>query len=133
MDKILFSGAIITGDGLGKELGFPTLNIDPKSTNIPKDIQGVFIVQARFFSKVYNGVLHIGPRPTLQKQEYRIEVHLFHFSDTSKNTLENIEVHILKKIRSIRKFLDTEELKVQICKDTKIAQKYFLLSPYNFR
>jgi uncharacterized membrane protein len=115
-----FSGKIITGDKIGRTLGFPTLNI-ALASGILKPA-GVFAVHVEIHGKTYSGVLHAGPRPTIKKEEYRTEVHLFDF-DEETVAGEKIHGEIVRKIRNVCSFKNTEDLKRQIEKDVKKAKR----------
>ena len=118
-----FSGMVITGDGIGKTMGFPTLNID--TPHIP-DETGVFAVQVQFLHEdaLLKGIMHLGPRPTLEKAEKRVEIFLLHFSGSvSPNAA--VTVTVGEKIREVQKFDSLESLKQQITKDVEAVEKYF--------
>jgi multidrug transporter EmrE-like cation transporter len=103
-----------------EQLGFPTLNIALESGILKP--AGVFAVHVEIHGKTYSGVLHAGPRPTLNKEEYRTEVHLFDF-DEETVAGEKIHGEIVRKIRNVCSFKNTEDLKRQIEKDVKKAKR----------
>lgn len=117
---MLFSGKTVSGDGRGKKLGFPTLNISLANNKYP---QGVFAVRGKLPQKSFNGIVHFGPRPTFAKTDIRIEIHLFHFTDdVEQNT--HVEFQIVgEKIRDIQKFSSPQELQDQIQQDCTIARQ----------
>lgn len=104
------SGPVIKGDQIGRTLGFPTANIYVEDSNklIPAD--GVYItkVQIKNVAKSYFGLLNIGNRPTFNKTEKRIEVHLLDFDKTIYG--ESITVQFLHYIRKDKKFDSVGEL-----------------------
>lgn len=120
-------GTVKKGFALGKELGFPTANIDPHHEILPPF--GVYAVKIKVEGKWHRGVLNIGGRPTFFKNaEAAIEAHLFDFK---KNIYgKDIEVTFLKKIRPEKKFKSPFQLTAQVRKDIKRAKKYF--SPQKF-
>ena len=63
-------GKIIHGDALGRTLGFPTANL--QTTDLLPD-NGVYIAQLEWNTKLYQGILNIGFRPTVQGCEQRVE------------------------------------------------------------
>jgi riboflavin kinase/FMN adenylyltransferase len=75
------SGKIIEGRRLGRNLGFPTANIEPddKYKLIPGD--GVYAVEADLGNQILPGMLSIGLNPTVNKgtKSRSIEVHIFNF------------------------------------------------------
>ena len=75
------SGKVIGGRRLGRNLGFPTANIEPddKYKLIPGD--GVYAVEADLGNQILPGMLSIGLNPTVNKgtKSRSIEVHIFNF------------------------------------------------------
>jgi len=99
-------GTVVKGKSLGRELGFPTANIDPHHESIPP--AGVYSVDAAMGKKFYRGVLNI----SLHKI---IEVHILNFN---KNIYgRDIEVIFKQKIRNEKKFKSLEALQRQISLD----------------
>lgn len=115
-----FSAPVISGTGRGKEIGFPTLNLDTYA--VPSEIEhGVY---ACFVRLGENGVrvpaiLHVGPRPTFALGA-SCEVHvLHHIIDMPPRSLV---VNMADKIRDVMKFKDAKELRKQIKKDCMVAE-----------
>ena len=99
-------GTVVKGKSLGRELGFPTANIDPHHESIPP--AGVYSVDAALGKKIYRGVLNI----SLHKI---IEAHILNFN---KNIYgRDIEVIFKQKIRNEKKFKTLESLRRQISLD----------------
>ena len=78
-----FSGTVIHGDKLGRELGYPTANLrnDDEEKIIPAD--GIYAVYASLHSEPdtrYKGMMSIGFRPTVDGSKRVIEVNLFDFN-----------------------------------------------------
>ena len=111
-------GIKISGDGRGSQMGFPTINLNL----LQKVPRGVFAISAFWEGKIFAGIGHFGARPTFQKSEFSAEIHLFDFSEKVPDGSE-ISFCLLKKIREIKKFENTEKLVEQIQKDQKIAKK----------
>ena len=112
------SGRVIKGNGIGKNLGFPTANLKVNNRNkiIPKN--GVYAVNVKYENNNYDGMLNIGKRPTFQKDLFSIEVHLFNFNKIIYD--ETITIEFVKRIRNEKKFESVEKLKHQLSLD-KIA------------
>ncbi len=108
-------GVVIRGDGRGKQLGFPTANVDLEGELAPPS--GVYQVIAEVRGQRYAGVANIGYRPTFKEgqPEPLLEVHVpnidFDFYD------ERIEVELVRKMRDERKFPSKEALVQQIRED----------------
>lgn len=110
------TGAVVKGNSRGKNIGFPTANIetgDPAKL-IPAD--GVYAVKADVSGTVFDGMMNIGMQPTFNTSESRaIEVNMFNFD---KNIYgEQVRVHLMARLRGEKKFPDAEELKKQLAKD----------------
>ena len=119
----LFSGKVIQGNQLGRQIGFPTANIfiENKQKIIPKN--GVYTVSVIFNEKNFNGIMNIGLKPTVGGKNVSIEVNIFDFNQDIYN--EEITVTVLEFIRSEIKFNDINQLKNQIKLDVIKATNYF--------
>lgn len=111
------SGLVISGQQLGRSIGFPTANIKVTDSYklIPGD--GVYAVQVDSGSEKYFGMLNIGHKPTVNSLDTTrgLEVHIFDFDAELYN--ENIAIRFLKKIRNEEKFPDLDALRKQLEKD----------------
>ena len=114
-------GTVIKGNQIGRQLNFPTANIEPEfdAKLIPQN--GAYAVRVFFDKKMYFGMLNIGIRPTLSTSKKTIEVHIFDFN--KEIYTETIEVEFLEKIRDEQKFNGLEELQNQLKKDKLSALK----------
>ncbi|MFH1360080.1 MAG: bifunctional riboflavin kinase/FAD synthetase [Candidatus Omnitrophota bacterium] len=121
-------GRVKRGDRRGKNLGYPTANIDPFREVIPPC--GVYLVKIEIKRKFFVGIANVGFRPSFKKRKRKInvEVHIFHFH---KNIYgQKIEISFLKKIRDEKKFSTRKLLIEQLKKDEQNAKK--LLRRINF-
>ncbi len=109
-------GTVIHGENLGKEIGFPTANLNPHHEAIPP--RGVYTVRAVLDGKRYRGVVNIGIRPTMKikkNPKITIEVHLIDFSGNLYG--KDIELLFVKKLRGEKFFPSVKALAKQIQKD----------------
>ncbi len=115
-------GTVVDGNKVGTTIGFPTANIDLKDAYklIPKE--GVYAVQTVLDGKVLNGMLNIGNRPTFQRNERAIEVHLFDFSDNIYG--RDVEILFRKRWRDEHKFENSTLLVEQLKKDEQEIRRY---------
>ncbi len=116
-------GRVIYGNQLARQLGTPTINIAIGRESLP--LQGVFNVKAIDCAtgKEYLGVANVGLRPTVNKTQPSLEVHLH---DTNENLYHHyFRVIFLSKIREEQKFSGLEALKTQIAKDIERSKEYF--------
>lgn len=112
-----FSGKIITGRGIGRKMGFPTLNFE-----LPENFameSGVFAARLFLGEKVWPAVLFFGKRETFDNQE-ALEIHVLEEFAESPN---EAEFEVLAKIRGGRKFESAEELQKQIAEDCVRARE----------
>jgi len=112
------SGRVVEGDRLGRQLGFPTANLDAASLILPPN--GVYFGSAKLKGQLYHVALNLGLRPTVDAAapQLRVEAHLLDFAGDLYG--EELEVEIAGKLRDERKFASPAELREQIARD--IAQ-----------
>jgi riboflavin kinase / FMN adenylyltransferase len=117
------AGKVVQGDGLGRQLGFPTANIGTTGLALPP--RGVYAVHALVQGKSYRAVLNIGVRPTLQNQDaqLRVEAHLLDFDADLYG--QELEVVFAEKLRDEQQFRSLAELRRQIAQDILDAQLRF--------
>ena len=118
------SGRVVHGDGLGKQLGFPTANIQLKHNRPP--LTGIFVVRVQGDGlPQMQGVASLGVRPTVkQNGKPVLEVHLFDFSGEIYN--KHLRVDFLHKLRDEVKYLDLQSLTQQIELDVCNAKQWFI-------
>jgi riboflavin kinase/FMN adenylyltransferase len=113
-------GTVEPGDRRGRELGFPTANLNPHNEVLPPD--GVYAVRAVVGAEQFEGVVNIGIRPTFAgAQPGRVlEVHILDFARDLYG--QDIEVLFLSKLRDEQRFESVEALKTQIVADIHNAR-----------
>jgi riboflavin kinase/FMN adenylyltransferase len=115
-------GRIVEGRKLGRQLGFPTANVERGEEQFPPD--GVWAVRARTGSLALDGVANLGIRPTVDGEQRLLEVHLFDFSGDLYGA--TLEVEFVSFLRPEQKFPSLEDLKAQIRRDAE--QAMYILS-----
>ncbi len=111
-----FHGKVIEGDKRGRELGFPTANIelDDKLKMLPA--LGIYFVETSIDDKKHFGLLSIGKRPTFYSSgEITPEVYIYDFSDDIYG--KDITIKIIERLREEIKYDSADELIVQMNKD----------------
>lgn len=103
--------------GRGKEVGFPTINMQ-----LPDDFDmepGIYAAWVMIDNKTYKGALHYGPIPTFGEMNNSLEVHLIDISDEDVPESEDklIEVDIVERIRDVKKFFEVGDLNEAIARD----------------
>nr|WP_228043725.1 bifunctional riboflavin kinase/FAD synthetase [Dolichospermum sp. LEGE 00246] len=122
-------GEVVTGQKLGRTIGFPTANIQlPKDKFLPR--HGVYAIEAIIHNETPDksptqqfGVMNIGNRPTVNGIDIRVEVHLLDWSGDLYG--KNLLVQLVKFLRPEQKFPSLEALKNQIQLDCTAAKEIF--------
>ena len=120
----LLTGKIIKGQGIGRKINFPTVNLHIAEDYklIPK--KGVYVVRANFNNKSSFGIMNIGFRPTVGGKGQTIEIHLLDFNDDLYGS--NMQIEVLMRLRDEKKFESIEELAAQISKDEESARNWLM-------
>ncbi len=114
-------GTVITGDKIGRTIGFPTANIEVAAKYKLVPAEGTYAVQVKINKKTYNGMLNIGSRPTIAGEEKRMEVNIFNFNNDIYD--QQLEVFFVKRLRNEKKFDSIESLTEQLKIDKEHAIK----------
>ncbi len=117
--KYSITGDVVGGARLGRKMGFPTANIEPRHEAIPPD--GIYAVWVKVLGLCKPGTLNIGYRPTVSNERQRtIEAHIMDFYHDIYQ--KKIEVTFVEKLRDEQKFSSVEALVEQIKKDVERAR-----------
>src|SRR6266704_3653113 len=105
------AGKVVKGDGLGRQLGFPTANIDFDGLALPP--KGVYAVHAEAGGRTWRAVLNIGTRPTLQNPnpQLQVEAHLLDFQGDLYG--RQLGLTFVDQLRHEQKFASLAELREQ--------------------
>lgn len=118
-------GRVVDGEKRGRQLGFPTANIEPDPQYIIP-APGVYAVRILVGGSWYNGVCNVGYKPTfhdIRPEHPSVEVHILGFSGDIYG--EQAVIEWWNRIRSERKFSGLEELVRQIGADKEETASYF--------
>jgi len=113
------TGRVISGDKIGRLIGYPTANIDVDSKHKLIPMHGIYAVTVRHEHDTFGGMLYIGYRPTINGTRLNIEVNIFNFNKEIYG--ESISIAFHKLIRGDAKFADLEQLKQQLKIDQDMA------------
>ncbi len=121
-DPFTLEGVVVHGDKRGRELSYPTANIELQNKHkiIPK--QGVYLIQSDIDNQVVYGMMNIGTKPTFDTTNPSIEVHFFDWNGDLYD--QTLQVKLLKWIREEQKFDSVEELQAQIHADERYCRSY---------
>ena len=111
--------AVISGQQLGRTLGFPTVNqlIDAGGAPLRN---GVYVTRTRVGRSIKHSITNVGTRPTVDGSTLCAETNLFDFSGDLYG--RSIRVEFLEFLRPERKFDSIEELKSQVLSDIDQAK-----------
>ncbi|MBO6678366.1 bifunctional riboflavin kinase/FAD synthetase [Parvibaculum sp.] len=105
------------GDRRGRTIGFPTANFSLEDHVEPA--LGVYAVKIEIedgpHKGVYDGVANVGRRPTFDKEDVVLEVHIFDFEGDIYGA--HAAVSFIEYLRPEQKFDGLDSLKAQIAKD----------------
>jgi riboflavin kinase/FMN adenylyltransferase len=117
--EFFFSGIVVHGDKLGRQLGYPTANLKVQDDEKIIPGNGIYAVYASLDNGStvtrYKGMMSIGFRPTVDGKKRVIEVNLFDFSSEIYGKL--LTVYVKKYLREEIKFDGLEALVKQIDQD----------------
>lgn len=117
------SGRVVHGDKLGRDIGFPTANIQLKHNRPP--LMGIFAVELHGLDGApLPGVASLGRRPTVKGADAVpvLEVHLFDFKADIYG--RRVRVDFLHKLRDEAKYPDLDTLVAQIRRDVDHARQF---------
>jgi len=128
--RVSVFGEVVGGKGLGKELGFPTANLDLRHELSPPT--GVYACRAACVAlgglgeerTVYDAVANVGYRPTVDEtppEKPQVEALLFEFDGDLYGQF--IELEFVAHLREERRFDGLEELSAQIALDVAEARR----------
>ena len=117
------AGPVVRGRQLGRQLGFPTANLETAGLALPP--VGVYAIHALAQGKQWRGVLNLGWRPTLDQPapSLHVEAHLLDFIGDLYG--QELEITFVKKLRDEQKFPSLAALQEQIAHDVTVARRLF--------
>jgi riboflavin kinase/FMN adenylyltransferase len=114
------SGKVIEGKRLGRELGYPTANVNLNRRQ--SAVMGIFAVRVSGADwGPLAAVASVGTRPTFDGTKPLLEVHIFDFDKDIYG--DYINVDFIARLRSEEKFDDVSELIEQMNRDSDQARK----------
>ena len=136
------SGTVVTGNKIGRTLGFPTANLDIPDEYMMINNPGVYVCQTTIEGKTYQAMANTGSRPTIkglvESGEWKVEsgkVSSSHFPPTIEVNIfdfdgdlygKTLKVEFMDRIRDEEKFAGLEALKAQLEQDREKVKQYFL-------
>ncbi len=114
-------GLVVKGEGRGRELGFPTINVVPDK-HLPLPF-GVYAVRVEVDGRKYLGIANYGRAPTLKNGEPLVEIYVPN-EKIPDLTGKRVRVEFLEFFRPEKKFNSVEELVEQIKLDLKYFEEF---------
>jgi riboflavin kinase / FMN adenylyltransferase len=108
-------GQVISGEGRGRTIGYPTANLGVYSPRkiLPK--VGVYATFAEVGGRWFGGATNVGRRPTFGGTHITVETHLLEFGGHLAG--EAMALEFVRRIREERAFSGPEALRRQIGED----------------
>ena len=114
------SGQVVSGNGRGRTLGFPTANLEMQPDQaLPGD--GVYATIAHVDRRTMPSVTNIGVRPTFKDTKHLVETYIFDYEGDLMG--QKFTIHLVDKIRDEQRFDTAEALKAQIRMDVEQARR----------
>lgn len=112
------SGRVLRGQQLGRQLGFPTINLLPPE---PPALRGVFAVRVSGAGlDRHPGVASLGLRPTVAGRNWLLEAHLFDYDGDLYG--RHLSVEFVAYLRAEEKFASMEAMRLQMIRDAERAR-----------
>ena len=113
-----FEATVQHGDKRGRDLGYPTANLNLGESWPLK--HGIYAVKVKIGDDWHDGVASHGRRPTFDNGAALFEVHLFDFSGDLYG--RKMKVHLISYLRGEEKFDSVEALIAQMDRDSAEAR-----------
>lgn len=119
------SGKVVSGYKIGQTIGFPTANLQPENPEKLIPSNGVYAVTIQTEDDLYDGMLNIGCRPTINNGEtISIEVNIFNFDQNLYN--QRITIRFIQRIRNEIQFQGIDALIEQLKRDKQTVEDIFI-------
>ncbi len=115
-------GNVVTGDQLGRQIGFPTANLETNGLVLPP--HGVYAGRVLVNGTSWKVALNIGLRPTVSQPapRLRVEAHLIDFAGELVG--QELEIELLGRLRAEMKFPSFDALRAQIAADVAAVRRH---------
>jgi riboflavin kinase/FMN adenylyltransferase len=113
------AGKVVPGDGRGRKIGFPTVNLETCDRLVPAE--GVYAGQVRAGGKEYACAISIGHTPTFGGGEQRVEAYLLDFDGDLYG--QSIRIEFKRFLRPQETFDSPEALARQLHLDVRAVRE----------
>jgi riboflavin kinase/FMN adenylyltransferase len=114
------SGKVVKGAQRGRQLGFPTANLDQIKTLVPAP--GVYSGWVNLNGSSLPAAINVGPNPTFDESHNKVEVHIINYAGAALYD-QTLQVALATKIRDIQKFSSVDKLQLQLAADIRQCQQ----------
>jgi len=116
-------GVVVEGNHLGKQLGFPTMNIYPQEEQVVP-ARGVYLSTVTIEGDQQQrwGICNVGLKPTVPTDRLVVEIHVLDYDEQVYG--RTIEISFLSYLRGERRFSSLDELKAAIASDERAARRW---------
>jgi riboflavin kinase/FMN adenylyltransferase len=121
------AGVVVRGEQKGRELGFPTANIQVADPDKMLPREGVYAAWGWVRGQRLPGLLHLGPRPTFPGFAPTIELYLMDWEGDIYG--EPVRVEVAERIRDIRPFPSVDALIEAMHGDERAGRALLGLAP----
>lgn len=121
------SGVVVSGDRLGRTLGYPTANV-ATSFNQVTPADGVYAGRLVQQDEVFPAAISIGTRPAVQGEDRRIEAFCLNY-EGGELYGKAVSLTFLERLRSQESFSTLDQLKEQIHRDVDRTRTIVATSP----
>lgn len=113
-----YLGKVVSGNKIGREIGYRTANLDVKKEFRLIETPGVYATYVDYEGMSYKSMTYIGKKPTVNNDDVEnIEVHIFDFDQDLYD--KDIKIRFVSRIRAEQRFDNLEALKKQLEIDEK--------------
>ncbi|PLX28977.1 hypothetical protein C0581_00320 [Candidatus Parcubacteria bacterium] len=109
----MIGGIVIKGDGLGREYGYPTANLNCSKEDVTIS-GGVYAAWAFFENKKYKAAL------VIQEKPWKVEVYIMDFEGDIYGRY--LEVEFVQKVSELEQFDSKEEIVEKIHADMRMIE-----------
>jgi riboflavin kinase/FMN adenylyltransferase len=114
-------GVVVQGERKGRELGYPTANIEVGDPDKLLPREGIYAAYGWVDGRRVPGLLHLGPRPTFAGFAPTVELWLMDFSGDLYG--QRLRVELVQRIRDIQPFTTVPALVEAIREDERVGRR----------
>lgn len=114
-----YKSNIIHGNKIGRNIGFPTINLKNSDT-LKEKKRGVYAVLVNIKNYIYHGILYSGPRMVLNEKKDILEIYIMDFDKEIYG--DTVSFQLMGFIRKPKDFTNLTKLAKQLSVDCQKAQ-----------